>query len=200
MVSANLIPQHEGTILSDAPTVDSQQAPWLNVVLYEPEIPPNTGNIIRLCANTGAHLHVIEPLGFQLDDKRLRRAGLDYHEWASMQVHENLQHYYDYDRNQNEKGKDNRTAQNQAQDSDKKVYMITTKGQRNFSDVVFEPGDSVLFGPETRGLPQEVLTSVTPDQLIRIPMLPDSRSLNLSNAVATIIYEAWRQQGYSGSV
>jgi tRNA (cytidine/uridine-2'-O-)-methyltransferase len=200
LVSANLIPQHEGTILSDAPTVDSQQAPWLNVVLYEPEIPPNTGNIIRLCANTGAHLHVIEPLGFQLDDKRLRRAGLDYHEWASMQVHENLQHYYDYDRNQNEKGKDNRTAQNQAQDSDKKVYMITTKGQRNFSDVVFEPGDSVLFGPETRGLPQEVLTSVTPDQLIRIPMLPDSRSLNLSNAVATIIYEAWRQQGYSGSV
>jgi tRNA (cytidine/uridine-2'-O-)-methyltransferase len=200
LVSANLVPQHEGTILSDAPTVDSQQAPWLNVVLYEPEIPPNTGNIIRLCANTGAHLHVIEPLGFQLDDKRLRRAGLDYHEWASMQVHENLQHYYDYDRNQNEKGKDNRTAQNQAQDSDKKVYMITTKGQRNFSDVVFEPGDSVLFGPETRGLPQEVLTSVTPDQLIRIPMLPDSRSLNLSNAVATIIYEAWRQQGYSGSV
>ena len=200
MVSANLVPQHEGTILSDAPTVDSQQAAWLNVVLYEPEIPPNTGNIIRLCANTGAHLHVIEPLGFQLDDKRLRRAGLDYHEWASMQVHENLQHYYDYDRNQNEKGKDNRTAQNQAQDSDKKVYMITTKGQRNFSDVVFEPGDSVLFGPETRGLPQEVLTSVTPDQLIRIPMLPDSRSLNLSNAVATIIYEAWRQQGYSGSV
>ncbi|MDG1206830.1 MAG: tRNA (cytidine(34)-2'-O)-methyltransferase [Pseudomonadales bacterium] len=186
--------------MSDAPTVDSQQAAWLNVVLYEPEIPPNTGNIIRLCANTGAHLHVIEPLGFQLDDKRLRRAGLDYHEWASMQVHENLQHYYDYDRNQNEQGKDNRTAQNQAQDSDKKVYMITTKGQRNFSDVVFEPGDSVLFGPETRGLPQEVLTSVTPDQLIRIPMLPDSRSLNLSNAVATIIYEAWRQQGYSGSV
>jgi len=200
LVSANLVPQHEGTILSDAPTVDSQQAPWLNVVLYEPEIPPNTGNIIRLCANTGAHLHVIEPLGFQLDDKRLRRAGLDYHEWASMQVHENLQHYYDYNRNQDEKGKDNRTAQNQAQDSDKKVYMITTKGQRNFSDVVFEPGDSVLFGPETRGLPQEVLTSVTPDQLIRIPMLPDSRSLNLSNAVATIIYEAWRQQGYSGSV
>ena len=172
--------------MSDAPTISLEAAPWLNVVLYEPEIPPNTGNIIRLCANTGAHLHVIEPLGFELDDKRLRRAGLDYHEWASMQVHENLQQYY------------NQNAQDQAPNS--KVYMITTKGHRNYSDVVFTPGDSVLFGPETRGLPQQVLDSVNPDQLIRIPMLPDSRSLNLSNAVATIIYEAWRQQGYSGSV
>ena len=172
--------------MSDAPTISLKAAPWLNVVLYEPEIPPNTGNIIRLCANTGAHLHVIEPLGFELDDKRLRRAGLDYHEWASMQVHENLQHYY------------NQNAQDQVPNS--KVYMITTKGHRNYSDVVFTPGDSVLFGPETRGLPQQVLDSVNPDQLIRIPMLPDSRSLNLSNAVATIIYEAWRQQGYSGSV
>ena len=172
--------------MSDAPTISLEAAPWLNVVLYEPEIPPNTGNIIRLCANTGAHLHVIEPLGFELDDKRLRRAGLDYHEWASMQVHENLQHYY------------NHNGQDQAPNS--KVYMITTKGRRNYSDVVFTPGDSVLFGPETRGLPQQVLGSVNPDQLIRIPMLLDSRSLNLSNAVATIIYEAWRQQGYSGSV
>jgi len=172
--------------LSDAPTISLEAAPWLNVVLYEPEIPPNTGNIIRLCANTGAHLHVIEPLGFELDDKRLRRAGLDYHEWASMQVHENLQHYY------------NHKDQDQAPNS--KVYMITTKGRRIYSDVAFTPGDSVLFGPETRGLPQQVLRSVNPDQLIRIPMLLDSRSLNLSNAVATIIYEAWRQQGYSGSV
>ncbi len=186
MVSPNVIPEQEGTILSDAPTISLEAAPWLNVVLYEPEIPPNTGNIIRLCANTGAHLHVIEPLGFELDDKRLRRAGLDYHEWASMQVHENLQHYY------------NQNAQDQAPNS--KFYMITTKGHRNYSDVVFTPGDSVLFGPETRGLPQQVLDSVKPDQLIRIPMLPDSRSLKLSNAVATIIYEAWRQQGYSGSV
>lgn len=157
--------------------------PWLNVALYEPEIPPNTGNIIRLCANTGAHLHVIEPLGFELDDKRLRRAGLDYHEWAAMKVHQNLDAFY----------------KDPSQTNDSKVYMITTKGKRNYTDVAFKKGDSVLFGPETRGLPDEVLASVDADQLIRIPMLPDSRSLNLSNAVATIIYEAWRQQGFIGS-
>lgn len=151
-----------------------------NVVLYEPEIPPNTGNIIRLCANTGSSLHLIHPLGFELDDKRLRRAGLDYHEWADLQEHDSLGDFMQ------------RIAP-------KNLYACSTKGRRFFSDAKFEPGDALLFGPESRGLPQSILDQLEPSSLLRIPMLPESRSLNLSNAVSVILYEAWRQQGYAGA-
>ena len=149
----------------------------LNVALFEPEIPPNTGNIIRLCANTGANLHLVEPLGFEIDDKRLRRAGLDYHEWVNMQVHASIDALLAHQFN--------------------KVYAITTKGLINHTDVKYEPHDLVLFGPETRGLPAEILDSLPHDRRIRIPMLVNSRSLNLANAVSVIVYEAWRQKGFA---
>lgn len=149
-----------------------------NIVLYEPEIPPNTGNIIRLCANTGAKLHLIRPLGFELDDKRMRRAGLDYSEWASMQVHDSWQAFL-------------------AEHGSKQIYACTTKGSRNYAQIEFKPDDVLVFGPETRGLPAEILASFPAEQKIRIPMMPNSRSLNLSNSVAVILYEAWRQQGFS---
>lgn len=152
----------------------------INVALFEPEIPPNTGNIIRLCANTGASLHLVEPLGFSIEDKRLRRAGLDYHEWADMQIHK------DY------------AALIKANAG--KVFAITTKGHVNYTDVAFSQNDLVVFGPETRGLPPEILDSLPDDQKIRIPMRANSRSLNLSNAVSIIVYEAWRQGGFSDSV
>ncbi len=152
-----------------------------NIVLFEPEIPPNTGNIIRLCANTGSRLHLIKPLGFDLDDKRLRRAGLDYHEFASIKQYE---HYQDFLRQQQPHG----------------LYACTTKGKQDYSQVQYQPGDTLMFGPETRGLPAELRDSLKPEQNIRIPMLPESRSLNLSNAVAVILFEAWRQQGFSGAV
>jgi tRNA (cytidine/uridine-2'-O-)-methyltransferase len=153
----------------------------LQIVLYQPEIPPNTGNIIRLCANTGARLHLIRPLGFELDDKRLRRAGLDYHEFASLQVHDSLEAYLKSERPQ-------------------RLFACTTRGRRHHSDVAYSKGDALLFGPETRGLPQEVLESLPVEQLLRLPMLPQSRSLNLSNAVAVFVYEAWRQLGFDGAV
>jgi len=149
----------------------------LHVALFEPEIPPNTGNIIRLCANTGANLHLVEPLGFNIDDKRLRRAGLDYHEWTNMQVHSSLDALL---------AKEFST-----------VYAITTKGLINYTDVTYKSDDLVLFGPETRGLPEEILDSLPHDQKIRIPMLVNSRSLNLANAVSVIVYEAWRQRGFA---
>ncbi len=148
-----------------------------NIVLYEPEIPPNTGNIIRLCANTGAKLHLIRPLGFELDDKRLRRAGLDYSEWASMQVHASWQDFL-------------------AEQNPKQIYACTTKGSRNYAEVNYQADDVLVFGPETRGLPAEILASFPSEKKIRIPMVPDSRSLNLSNSVAVILFEAWRQQGF----
>ncbi|MES9969160.1 MAG: tRNA (uridine(34)/cytosine(34)/5-carboxymethylaminomethyluridine(34)-2'-O)-methyltransferase TrmL [Candidatus Thiodiazotropha sp.] len=150
-----------------------------HVVLYEPEIPPNTGNIIRLCANSGSKLHLIHPLGFDLDDKRLRRAGLDYREWADMGEYESLTSFIE------------RVAPTN-------LYACTTKGQRCYAEVSFKPGDALLFGPESRGLPAHVRNGLQPDQRIRIPMLPHSRSLNLSNAVALILYEAWRQVGFEG--
>lgn len=153
----------------------------LQIVLYQPEIPPNTGNIIRLCANTGAQLHLIEPLGFELDDKRLRRAGLDYHEFASLQVHPSLEDYL-----------------NSGQPE--RLYACTTKGGRHHSDVSYRDGDALLFGPETRGLPKEVLGRLPEEYWLRLPMLRQSRSLNLSNAVAVFIYEAWRQLGFDGAV
>jgi len=149
----------------------------INVVLYEPEIPPNTGNIIRLCANTGTNLHLIRPLGFTLDDKLLQRAGLDYHEWAAVQMHTSLDEFI------------------------KKVnpeilYAVSTRGKHFYTDVTFKSGTALLFGPETRGLPVPVLAGLPADQVLRIPMRTGSRSLNLANAVAIVVYEAWRQLGF----
>jgi len=150
----------------------------LHIALYEPEIPPNTGNIIRLCANTGALLHLIQPLGFSLDDKQLRRAGLDYHEFA------NLRTYSSYDEFLNELKPD-------------RVFAFSTRGQRSYAEANYQDGDVLLFGPETRGLPQALLESLPPDQCLRLPMRPGSRSLNLSNVVAIAVFEAWRQLGFS---
>lgn len=153
----------------------------LHVALFEPEIPPNTGNIIRLCANTGFHLHLIEPLGFDIDDKKLRRAGLDYADMTHVSRHKNYQEMLD-------------TVQPQ------RVFACTTKATVAHSDAGFQDGDMLLFGPETRGLPMEIIESLPNEQRIRIPMLPESRSMNLSNAVAVIVYESWRQVGYTGAI
>ncbi len=149
----------------------------LKIVLYEPEIPPNTGNIIRLCANTGCSLHLIEPLGFDLDDKKLRRAGLDYREFADLQVYPNLASF--------SRGHGN-----------PRILAATTKGGTTYHQVQYAAGDALLFGPETRGLPQAVLDSLGAAGTIRIPMKPHSRSLNLSNAAALVVYEALRQLGF----
>ncbi|MCW8831119.1 MAG: tRNA (uridine(34)/cytosine(34)/5-carboxymethylaminomethyluridine(34)-2'-O)-methyltransferase TrmL [Gammaproteobacteria bacterium] len=151
-----------------------------NIVLYQPEIPPNTGNIIRLCANTGCYLHLIEPLGFELDDKRLRRAGLDYHEWADVQSYPSLQAY---------------TSILTGSGS---IYAISTRGSQYYNDIRFTPGDSLVFGPETRGLPQNYLDSLPAGNVLRLPMLKNSRSLNLSNTAAIVVYEALRQTGFKG--
>jgi tRNA (cytidine/uridine-2'-O-)-methyltransferase len=150
----------------------------IHVLLYRPEIPPNTGNAIRLCANTGASLHLIEPLGFRLDDAKLRRAGLDYHEWARVHVHASL-------------------SAACARAGIGRLFAFTTKATRMHTDCQFRHGDGLLFGPETSGLPDDVLTALPADQRVRIPMLPTSRSLNLSNAVAVAVYEAWRQLGFA---
>ena len=155
-----------------------------HVMLYEPEIPANTGNIIRLCANTGAALHLIEPLGFVLDDKRLRRAGLDYHEYARVQCYPSLAACLD--------------AWRQAEPGQPRLFGFTTKGSQPYHQVRFEPGDALLFGPETRGLPEDVREALPPEQRLRLPMQPGSRSLNLSNSVAVAVYEAWRQQDFGG--
>lgn len=149
-----------------------------HVILYQPEIPPNTGNIIRLCANTGSRLHLIEPLGFSLEDKQLVRAGLDYHEFATLLVHKTLQHCLE------------------AFDPSR-VFALTTKGSHTFHLMQYRPGDAFLFGPESRGLPNEVLDQFDASQRLRLPMLPDNRSLNLSNTVAVAVYEAWRQCGFA---
>jgi tRNA (cytidine/uridine-2'-O-)-methyltransferase len=149
-------------------------------VLYEPEIPPNTGNLIRLCANTGITLHLIHPLGFALDDSRLRRAGLDYHEWAQVREYASL-------------------ADFQAQVQPPRLFACSTKSQVCYAKPAYAAGDAFLFGPETRGLPVTVLDSLPAAQRIRIPMRPDSRSLNLANAAAIVLYEAWRQLDFVGS-
>lgn len=151
-----------------------------DVVLYQPEIPPNTGNIMRLCANTGARLHLIEPLGFELEDRRLRRAGLDYREWASVQVHATLAAYLETE-------------------PEGRLYACSTRGGVPYSQPEYQVGDAFLCGPETRGLPQAVLESMPKSDRVFIPMQPDNRSLNLSNAVAVILYEAWRQNGFCGA-
>ena len=152
----------------------------LHVILFRPEIPPNTGNVIRLCANTGAALHLIRPLGFALDDARLRRAGLDYHEYASVAVHDDLAPCLDAI-------------------GTPRVFAFTTRGQVAHVDACFADGDALLFGCETAGLPSEVLETIPAGQRLRLPMCPDSRSLNLSNTVAVAVYEAWRQLGFSGA-
>ncbi|MFO8004358.1 tRNA (cytidine(34)-2'-O)-methyltransferase [Thioalkalivibrio sp.] len=152
----------------------------LHIVLYEPEIPPNTGNIIRLAANTGAHLHLVHPLGFSLDEQRLRRAGLDYREFARIQEYASLEACLE-------------SAPIQ------RLFALTTRAQRRHDAPAFAAGDGFLFGPETRGLPQAVLDGLPPERRLRIPMRPQSRSLNLSNAVAVMVFEAWRQLGYPGT-
>ncbi len=153
----------------------------LDVVLFQPQIPPNTGNIIRLCANSGFRLHLIEPLGFDFDDKKLRRAGLDYHEFTTVKRHKNFADFVD-------------------NEQPKRILAITTKATNYYADVKFTPGDYLLFGSETAGLPEEVRQQIPDQDKIRIPMLKGSRSMNLSNASAVIIYEAWRQLGFEGSV
>jgi tRNA (cytidine/uridine-2'-O-)-methyltransferase len=153
----------------------------LDVVLFQHEIPPNTGNIMRLCVNTGARLHLVAPLGFGLDDAKLRRAGLDYGDWSDVTVHDDL------------RGAIEALGQ-------PRVLAFTTKGNHTITDFRFRPGDALLFGPETRGLPAEVLESIPSEFRLRIPMRPNSRSLNLSNAVSVAVYEAWRQFGYPGAL
>ena len=150
----------------------------LHIVLFEPEIPPNTGNIMRLAANCGCRLHLIEPLGFRLDDRQLRRAGLDYRDRAGTSLHASYPDFLNSIEFNN-------------------LYAFTTKAQRPYADAGFAPGDALLFGPETRGLPAEILDSLDGDNRLRIPMADDSRSLNLSNAVAIAVYEAWRQQDFA---
>jgi len=152
-----------------------------HVVLVEPEIPPNTGNIIRLCANTGAQLHLIEPLGFPLDDSKMKRAGLDYHDYATMKVHPNWNAFLA-----------------DCKPDAARMFALTTHGSSPFADARFQPGDVFVFGAETRGLAPELRESFAPAQRIRLPMRPDNRSLNLSNTVAVVVYEAWRQNGYAG--
>ncbi|MDO5640125.1 MAG: tRNA (uridine(34)/cytosine(34)/5-carboxymethylaminomethyluridine(34)-2'-O)-methyltransferase TrmL [Neisseria sp.] len=148
------------------------------VVLYQPEIPPNTGNIIRLCANTGADLHLVKPLGFPLDSSKMKRAGLDYHEFAKLTVHENFDDCM-------------------AALAGRRIFALTTKGSARPDQAAFQPGDVFLFGPETRGLPSDVLAALPDAQKLRLPMKPGSRSMNLSNTVAVMLYEAWRQNGFS---
>ncbi|MBU2708558.1 tRNA (uridine(34)/cytosine(34)/5-carboxymethylaminomethyluridine(34)-2'-O)-methyltransferase TrmL [Zooshikella marina] len=153
----------------------------LHIVLFEPEIPPNTGNVIRLCANTGFHLHLIKPLGFDFDDKRMRRAGLDYHEFTRVQLHDDFSAFL-------------------KQVKPKNVYAISTKGKRYHADPCYQEGDALVFGPETRGLPASILESLPEEQIIRIPMREKSRSLNLSNTVAIMVYESWRQLDYKEGI
>jgi tRNA (cytidine/uridine-2'-O-)-methyltransferase len=152
-----------------------------DVLLYEPEIPPNTGNVIRLCANAGARLHLIRPLGFELDDARLKRAGLDYHEYAELKVHDSLERAL-------------------AALSPPRLFALSTRSSQRYDRVAYAPGDAFLFGPESRGLPQAVLDAIPPETRLRLPMQPGNRSLNLSNAVAVLVFEAWRQLGFPGGV
>jgi len=151
----------------------------IDVVLFQPEIPPNTGNVIRLCANTGARLHLVEPLGFDLEDRQLRRAGLDYHEYAPLRVHTDLEAAL-------------------AAIGPQRLFALSTRGATRYDQPRYAPGDALLFGPETRGLPDSILDALPESQRLRLPMRPDNRSLNLSNSVAVVVYEAWRQQGFVG--
>jgi tRNA (cytidine/uridine-2'-O-)-methyltransferase len=151
-----------------------------DIVLYQPEIPPNTGNVMRLCANAGARLHLIEPLGFVLDDRHLRRAGLDYREWVDVRVHPSLDACL-------------------GSVAPARLYACSTRGNEPYTGPRYRAGDAFLFGPETRGLPQDVLDGCAPDRRLYLPMCPNNRSLNLSNAVAVVVFEAWRQNGFAGA-
>lgn len=150
-----------------------------HLILFEPEIPPNTGNLIRLCANTGTQLHLVEPLGFRLDDRDLKRAGLDYHEWSTLQVHADW-------------------PACRAALGDARVFAASTRNSLRYDSVAYAPGDAFLLGPESRGLPDGVLETFAPEHRVRIPMRPGQRSLNLSNAGAVLVFEAWRQTGFAG--
>lgn len=152
-----------------------------NVVLFQPEIPPNTGNVMRLCANTGMRLHLIEPLGFRLEDRELRRAGLDYREWAEVRVHPGLEAFVHAVR-------------------PPRLLAFSTRATRLYTEIGYQPDDALLFGPETHGLPAEVLAGLPAEHRLRLPLRPNNRSLNLSNAVAVVVYEAWRQRGFEGGV
>lgn len=152
----------------------------LDIVLYQPEIPLNTGNLIRLCANTGFRLHLIEPLGFVLDDKRLRRAGLDYHEWTRVRVHADWPGFIEAV-------------------APRRIFAVTTRGHTGYHEPAYRAGDALVFGPETRGLPQAMLDALPESQRLRLPMLAESRSLNLSNACAVVVFEAWRQFDFAGA-
>jgi tRNA (cytidine/uridine-2'-O-)-methyltransferase len=174
-----------GDVMEATPLQPTHRDDWLtiaimtfDVVLYEPEIPPNTGNIIRICANTGARLHLVEPLGFEWEDTRLKRAGLDYHEYASVRRHSDLESFT-------------------SSVAPRRTFAFSTKGTTRYTDIEFESGDALLFGPESRGLPDQVLASMPSGRTLRIPMLAHSRSVNLANAVAVVLYEAWRQHGFS---
>ncbi len=151
-----------------------------SVVLYQPEIPSNTGNIIRLCANTGVQLHLIHPLGFDMEDRKLRRAGLDYHEFAAVREYASLEDFVQQSR-------------------PARLFGFSTHGSRSVYEVKYQPGDALLFGPETRGLPAEIKQQLGTERLLRLPMQPSNRSLNLANTVAVVVYEAWRQNGFSGA-
>lgn len=155
-----------------------------HVILFQPEIPPNTGNVIRLCANTGARLHLVKPLGFTLEDAQLRRAGLDYHEYATLQVHESLGEALEAIAEENR--------------APPRLFALSTRGSTRFDAPRYRRGDAFLFGPETRGLPGTVLETVTDEYRLRLPMRPNNRSLNLSNTVAVVVFEAWRQIGFEG--
>ena len=150
-----------------------------HLILYRPEIPPNTGNIIRLCANTGFRLHLIEPLGFDLDDRQLRRAGLDYHEFAALELHPSLEECLEASQ-------------------PTRLFAFSTRGTRFYTEPAYASGDALLLGPETSGLPEEILATLPPQRLLRIPLRPGNRSLNLSNAAAIAVYEVWRQNGFAG--
>lgn len=152
-----------------------------DIILYQPKIPPNTGNIIRLSANTGCRLHLVKPLGFSLDDRQLQRAGLDYHEYAALETHENWEECL-------------------RRFGDRRMFALTTKGSARHTEIAFRRGDVFVFGPETRGLPAEVLAQFEEHRRVRLPMRPTSRSLNLSNAVAVVVFEAWRQIGFEGGI
>jgi tRNA (cytidine/uridine-2'-O-)-methyltransferase len=152
-----------------------------HIVLYQPEIPPNTGNVMRLAANTGMTLHLIEPLGFTLEDRELRRAGLDYREWADVRTHANLDTFL-------------------AVVAPPRLLAFTTRATHRYTDIAYRPGDALLFGRETAGLPAAVLAKIPDEQRLRLPLQPDNRSLNLSNAVAVAVYEAWRQHGFAGGI
>jgi tRNA (cytidine/uridine-2'-O-)-methyltransferase len=152
-----------------------------NVALFEPEIPPNTGNIIRLCANTNCKLHLIHPLGFSIDDKNMRRAGLDYHQHTIIQEHKNFAAFV-------------------KETPSKRIFAIETCGEKNYTDIQYQKGDVFLFGPETRGLPENILEQIPKENILNIPMSPNIRSINLSNTVAIVIYEAWRQLNFNGSM